>query len=385
MSRRKWVGELTADLWKDAMGRQGTSIRDIARHLGVSVSTVSRAMNDRADVNAATRTRVQEAARALSYAPDQSGRSLRQGRTHTVAMTVRTDIGRALAGETFFLGLCQGLQPVLAEHGLDLVILPCGSAAEQDRYLRRAVERRLADGFIISDTTPEDERVAFLIARGVPFVALGRTRSGTDSAWLDLDVVGMARDAVTRLATRGHRRIALGTLRRDITYGRLFEDGYRAAVAELGLSRDPSLIVRVPDTPEGGSELMDAVLAMPERPTAMVLLQETMAIEAYRRLGAAGLRPGHDMAMIGFRQNQVIRHLEPVLTCFELSLRDYGARLGAMMRDTMEAGTAEQVLWPVRLGRGDTDTPCRDAAVGRGSPSGETADDDATRVSGGSA
>ena len=344
------------------MGRQGTGIRDIARHLGVSVSTVSRAMNDRAEVSAATRTLVQDAARALSYAPDQSGRSLRQGRTHTVAMTVRTDIGRTVAGETFFLGLCEGLQPALAAQGLDLVILPCGSTAEQDRYLRRAVERRLADGFIISDTLPEDERVDFLIARGVPFVALGRTRSGTGSAWLDLDVAAMARDAVARLAARGHRRLARGARRRDVHYGHLFEVGYRSALEALDLPRDRGLVVRVPDTPEGGLELMDAVLAMPERPTAMLLLQETMAIGAYRRLSEAGLRPGRDLAMIGFRQNQVIRHLEPVLTCFELSLKDYGARLGAMVIERMEAGTAPQVLWPVTLGRGDTDAPCRDAA-----------------------
>ena len=345
------------------MGRQGTGIRDIARHLGVSVSTVSRAMNDRADVSAATRTLVQDAARALSYAPDQSGRSLRQGRTHTVAMTVRTDIGRTVAGETFFLGLCEGLQPALAAQGLDLVILPCGSTAEQDRYLRRAVERQLADGFIISDTLPEDERVEFLIARRVPFVALGRTRSGTGSAWLDLDVAAMARGAVARLAALGHRRIALGTVRRAINYGHLFEEGYRSALGALGLPQDPDLVVRVPDTPEGGLELMNAVLAMRERPTALLLLQETMAIGAYRRLSEAGLRPGRDLAMIGFRQNQVIRHLEPVLTCFELSLKDYGTRLGAMVIERMEAGTAPQVLWPVRLGRGDTDAPCRDAVA----------------------
>ena len=352
------------------MGRQGTGIRDIARQLGISISTVSRAMNDRADVSAATRTMVQEAAQALNYAPDQSGRSLRQGKTETVAMTIRTDIGRTVAGETFFLGLCEGLQPALAAQGLDLVILPCGSAAEQDRYLRRAVERQLADAFIISDTLPTDERIAFLLDREVPFVALGRTRSGGPYAWLDLDVAAMARDAVVRLAERGHRRIALGALLRDVNYGHVFEAGYRAAMERLGLPSDPGLIVRVPDTPDGGWELAEALLAMRERPTAVLLLQETMAIGIYRRLNEAGLRPGRDLAIIGYRQNQVVRHLTPVLTCFDLPLKDYGARLGTMVLERMQTGATPQVLWPVTLGLGETDAPLRGTAPHRGTAPG---------------
>ena len=342
------------------MGRQGTGIRDVARHLGLSVSTVSRAMNGRAEVSAATRTLVREASLALGYAPDQSGRSLRQGTTDTVALTIRTDIGRTMMGETFFLGLCEGLQPALAEHGLDLVILPCGSAAEQELYLRRAVARRLADGFIISDTQRVDGRIDFLIDRGVPFVALGRSQSGGRHAWLDLDVADVAGQAVARLASLGHRRIALGTMRREVNQATIFEQAYHDAMRAHGLGCDPALVVRVSDAPEGGCDLADALLAMADRPTAVVLLQETMAIGLYRRLGDAGLRPGRDLAVIGFRENRVTDHLVPALTCFRVSLRDYGARLGAMIVDRIRADPsppAIQELWAMTLSPGGSDLP----------------------------
>ena len=344
------------------MGRQGTGIRDVARHLGFSVSTVSRAMNGRADVSAATRTLVREASLALGYAPDQSGRSLRQGATDTVALTMRTDIGRTMMGETFFLGLCEGLQPALAEHGLDLVILPCGSAAEQERYLRRAVARRLADGFIISDTQRIDSRIDFLIGRGVPFVALGRSLSGGSHSWLDLDVADVAEQAVARLASLGHHRIALGTMQREVNQAHIFEHAYHAAMCAHGLRCDPALVVRVPDAPEGGCDLADALLAMADRPTAVVLLQETMAIGLYRRLRDAGLRPGHDLAVVGFRENRVTEHLTPALTCFRVSLRDYGARLGTMIMDRIKAGSGlpsppTQDLWALTLSPGGSDLP----------------------------
>lgn len=344
------------------VGRHSTGIRDVARHLGLSASTVSRAMNGRAEVSAATRMLVQEASLALGYAPDQSGRSLRQGTTDTVALTIRTDIGRTTMGETFFLGLCEGLQSVLAEHGLDLVILPCGSAAEQERYLRRAVARRLADGFIISDTQRIDGRIDLLIDGGVPFVALGRSLSGGSHAWLDLDVADMAEQAVARLASLGHRRIALGTMLREVNQAHVFEHAYRTAMRAHGLDCDPALVVRVPDAPDGGRDLADALLAMADRPTAVVLLQETMAIGLYRRLREAGLRPGHDLAAIGFRENRVIEHLTPALTCFRVSLRDYGARLGAMIVDRIKAGSgppspAIQELWAMTLSPGGSDLP----------------------------
>lgn len=132
-------------------------------------------MNDRAEVSAATRTLVWELSLAVSYTPDQSCRSLRPGTTDPVVMTICTDIGCTMMGEMFILGLCEKLQPALAEHGLNLVFLSCGSAAEQEQYPRRAVARRLADGFIISDAQRIDGRSDFLIDPGVPFVALGQS------------------------------------------------------------------------------------------------------------------------------------------------------------------------------------------------------------------
>ena len=217
--------------------------------------------------------------------------------------------------------------------------------------------RRLPDGFIISDTQRVDDRIDFLIDRGVPFVALGRSRSGGRHAWLDLDVAGQA---VARLASPGHRRIALGTMRREVNQGCIFEHAYHDAMRAHGLRCDPALVVRVSDAPEGGCDLADALLAMADRPTAVVLLQETTAIGLYRRLGDAGLRPGHDLAVIGFRENRVTGHLMPALSCFRVSLRDYGARLGATIVGRIKAGPswlAIQELWAMTLSPGGSDPP----------------------------
>ena len=110
----------------------------------------------------------------------------------------------------------------------------------------------------------------------------------------------MAERAVARLASLGHRRIVFGTTRREVNQAHIFEHACRAAMRAHELRCDPALVVRVPDAPEGGCDFVSALLGMADRPAAVVLLQETMAIGLYRRLRDAGLRPGHSLAVVSY-------------------------------------------------------------------------------------
>jgi len=343
--------------------RKSLGIRELARHLDISIGTVSRALNGRRDVNPETRRRVLEAAMKLGYAPNHSGRTLRQGTTNTVALMMRTNIDRMGFGETFFMTLSEGVQDVLTRHNLDLVILPCPSTHDQDEYLRRAVERHLADGFIISDTQRTDRRIDFLIERRIPFVALGRSLSGGSHSWIDLDFEGVARESVTRLIGLGHSRIALGMGTREVNNRYIFQEAYRDALSAHGIPFDPDLVLRVPNTEAGGYELGRNLLAIRERPTAVILVQETLAVGLYRSLSEAGVEPGRDLSVIGFRQNPTCRFLSPSLTCFSLSLQELGVRLGEVLIDVMGRGPSQadlepvRQLWPMTLVPGESDKP----------------------------
>ncbi len=353
------------------MERKSVGIRELARHLNISIGTVSRALNGRSDVNAETRQRVLEAAVELGYAANHSGRTLRQGTTNTVALMMRTNIDTTGFGETFFMSLSEGVQEVLARHNLDLVILPCSSNHDQDEYLRRAVERHLADGFIISDTQRVDHRIDYLIKRRIPFVALGRSLSGGPHFWVDLDFEAVAKQSVTRLVDLGHRRIALGMVAREVNNRYIFEEAYRDALASHGIPFDPDLVVRVPNTEAGGYQLGQDLLAIRDRPTAVILVQETLAIGLYRSLGEAGLEPGRDLSVIGFRQNPTCRFLSPSLTCFSLSLQELGVRLGEVLVDVMHRGPFEtdpepiRQLWPMTLVPGQSDQLADSSLLGR--------------------
>lgn len=327
-----------------------TGIKALAAHLDLSIGTVSRALNAKPDVNEKTRKRVMEAARELGYRPNHSGRSLRNGRTNTIGLVMETGNASTLGGDTFFIHLIDAFQKTLAAHGLDLVILPCHSADDPIEFLRRQVTRRTVDALVITATRRHDARIALLVEEGIPFLTLGRSETPGSYPWIDLDFDGVARQSIAELAEQGHKRIAVAVARRDVNLAQIYIDGYRAGLAEHGLAFDENLVLRASPSENGGLQVADALLAMPDRPSAIILGQEFMAIGVYSRLAQAGLQVGRDLSVIGFRKNPQLRFLQPTLACFSCDIHGLGQSIGeAVFALTESQSSVEPVrqIWPL--------------------------------------
>lgn len=306
-------------------------IARLAKELGISTGTVSRALNGKADVSDTTRTRVLEAARRLGYAPNQAARALAQGQTGAVGFMIALDQETAASSDYFFMGVFDGVQAVLAEQGLDLLVMPCPTGTDPYSYLERIVRRGAVDGMILAAMQRDDPRVGLLQAAEIPFVTLGRSARDCDYSWIDLDFEGTATVALDRLIARGHRRIAVTVPWGNVNFGYIFLETYRRVLARHGIDFDPALVIETRRTEAAGYEAADRMLAMESPPTAVLLIYEVTAIGIYRRLFEAGLRPGEDLAVIGFRDEPSIRFLMPPLTCFGLNLRDLGKALGSAL------------------------------------------------------
>ncbi|MFT4185231.1 MAG: substrate-binding domain-containing protein [Rhizobium sp.] len=336
-------------------------IRQLAEHLDISIGTVSRALNGKPDVNEETRKRVLAAAEELGYVANQSGRALRQGTTNVIGLMIESNKDIVEDSDNFFLGVTRGLQSVFSRHKLDLIMLPCPSDEDPYEYLKRMVARRVVDAMIISATQRTDKRIDLLSKAKIPFVSLGRSLSSGTSSWIDLDFDGVVNCAVDRLVAHGHRRIAIAAPLGEINLGYIFLEGYRRALERHGMAYDPSLVIRAETTEQGGYHVGDALLRIAERPTAVILIYELMAIGLYRRLSEAGIVPGRDLAVIGFREEPRAKFLQPALTCFRMSLRDLGVALAETLLATMPAyghfypDRPRTVIWPLQLIPGESD------------------------------
>lgn len=306
-------------------------ITRLAKDLGISTGTVSRALNGKPDVSEATRQRVLEAARRIGYAPNQAARALAQGQTRAVGFMIDLDPETAASSDYFFMGVFDGVQSVLAEQGLDLLIMPCPTGKDHYSYLQRFATRGVFDAMILAAMKRDDPRVELLQREKIPFVTLGRSDGRTDHAWIDLDFDDTATVAVERLLAQGHRRVALTLPKGEINFGYILLDSYKRILARHGMAFDPALVFRTGRSETAGYEAMGQMLALDQPPTAVLLIYEVTAIGVYRRLFEAGLLPGPDMAIVGFRDEPSIRFLVPSLTCFSLSLGALGRLIGTSL------------------------------------------------------
>jgi len=335
-------------------------IRQLAKHLGISIGTVSRALNAKPDVNKETRRRVLEAAETLGYVANQSGQALRKGSTGVIGFMMQTGQTSTGQGDTFFMSVFDGVQTVLARHKLDLVALLCSSEENADDYLRRIVARGFADGLILSAIRRYDPRLELLAQRNIPFITLGRSLTNVGQPWIDLDFEGMASMSVERLVARGHRLIAVTRPHDDLNFGHVFVQGCRQALARHGLTLPDEHILRCTPNEAGGYQAARQLVTAASRPTAILLVSEAITTGFYRGLQDAGIVPGRDIAVIG-RASPHSHFLSPRLTGYDLSLRDLGIHLAQTLLGTMPAyknmytGHSAGLLWPMTLVEGESD------------------------------
>lgn len=327
----------------------------------MSISTVSRALNDRPDASEATRKRVHEAAAKLGYVPNQSGRSLRSGKMGTIGFMMKTGPEFTGQGHThFFMNVLDGVQEVLLRHKLDLVALLCASTENADDYLRRVVSRGVVDGLIISNTRRVDPRISFLAECKIPFVALGRSTTDVGQPWIDIDFETIATESVNRLVAKGHKRIAIALPHDDINLGHVFHHSARRALAAHGLKLESNYTYKSLPNEAGGYGIAQRIVEAGDRPTAIVLSNESSVNGLYRGLMEHGIFPGRDIAVIG-RDSPQAKYLSPTLTGFHQSLHDLGVALGEALLASMPQYASVyplgvvRKLWPTALMVGESD------------------------------
>ncbi len=301
-------------------------LRDIAERLGLSVTTVSRALAGYSDVAEQTRQLVLQTAQEMGYYPNLTARHLQRQRTDTIGFVV--DIFGPRFSDPLFSELLAGIGNLAAREGFDLLVAttPPDTDDEVEAY-RRLVRGRRVDGLILVRTRVADRRVQFLLEQQFPFVTFGRSTGAERFSWVDVDGERGVYEVVNRLIAVGHQRIALLQPDLPIMFARFRERGYRAAMAHHDLPVNESWIVHEALTEDGGYRGMQRLLELPSPPTAVLTNNDQMAIGAIRALQERGLRAGHDVAVVGFDDIPLARHIHPALTTLRQPIYQIGQHL----------------------------------------------------------
>jgi LacI family transcriptional regulator len=250
------------------------TLKDIADHLGVSVTTVARSLKDGHKIGPEMVRRVREAADRLGYVRNLDGVKLRTGKTLTILAQLSFPREEEV-GDSGALGLLTGIHERLAGTDYTVRVLPVAIGEDAVRALLDVVRNRVADGVILDHLQPQDDRVRLLLEYGVPFVTYGRTELLTEHPYFDIDNEYAAAQGTRSLLDQGYRRIALVDLDPVYTFVRQRLRGYRGALAEAGIPFDPALVAHVePDPAQARAVARD--LARAAGADAFVCTNETV-------------------------------------------------------------------------------------------------------------
>jgi LacI family transcriptional regulator len=326
------------------------NLKQLASTLGLSQTTVSRALNGYPEVSEATRLRVTEAAQRLGYRPNASARRLATGRAGAVGIVYSTGFGYG-PHTSEFLG---GLGGRLAADEIDVLVSTVETLDEELAVYRRAAASKRVDAIILHSPSPWDPRARLLADLGVPFIMHGRTEADQPLAWLDIENAAATERATDHLVQLGHREIALLNGPRGLTFTIDREAGYRAALARHRLPLQPALIANGPFTDELGFRYAQAMLERQPRPTAFLAGSMMTGLGVFRAIRTAGLVLGKDVSMIA--HDDVFPYLNadtmvPSVSTTRSSIRAAGTRVGELLSQLLAGKPAADIheLWPVEM------------------------------------
>jgi LacI family transcriptional regulator len=327
-------------------------LRELAKHLNLSPTTVSRALNGYPEVSEATRRRVDEEARRFGYRPNPHARRLATGRAHTIGYVFPSD--RTLMIDPLFSDFVAGAADVYSMQGFDILLHAGGQEDELSVY-RRYAQGGAVDGVVVQGTHVDDQRIALLNEIKLPYVFHGRVGDReTGYAWMDIDNRGAFQRATKLLTDLGHKRIGLINGLDNLTFALHRRQGYEQALAEKGLQVDMSVVFGGAMTEENGYRQSKRLLEMSNRPTALLISSMLMVSGAMRAVNELGLVIGKDVSLIAHDDGLPFLNAEglvPSLTTTSSSIRAAGSRVAELLLAVIADPSSEQPheLWPVDL------------------------------------
>jgi DNA-binding LacI/PurR family transcriptional regulator len=320
------------------------TIRDVARHAGVSVATVSRVLNDVPVVSDDMRDRVREAISRLGYRPSSAARSLSLGRSQAIGVVAPFFTSPSVVERV------RGVSECAREHGYGLMLFDVETAEQRAAAFAEFARRDRVDGLLVISLPLSDEDVDAFARDRLPVVMVDSGHPRVTHVAID-DARG-GELAAEHLLDRGHRRIGFVGDQPDAAFGFTSSEdrrrGFRRALRRAGVSPTPELEARGRHGRAPARAVAEALLRRPERPTAVFAASDTQAIGVLEAAQALGLRVPEDVAVIGFDDIEIAEPLG--LSTVRQPLRQSGARGADLLLAAIGgAGGGDAALAPLEV------------------------------------
>lgn len=314
------------------MSKSRVTIKDLARELKISTSTISRALGDKWDVNPETRKAVMELAEKWNYKPNPISLSLKQSQSMFIGVIVPEFVN------SFFSEVIMGIQSVLNPEGYHVLIMQSNESHENELRNMQALEAKMVDGFLISVTQESENSSYFsdLIENNFPVVFFNRICAHLNAPHVIIDDCRWAFLAVEHLIQQGCKRIVHLAGPADLLIAQQRKSGYIDALRKYNLPVDDGLIIDCGIMMEKGIMAAHGILEMKELPDAIFAVNDPVAIGAMKTLQKNHIRIPYDIAVVGFSESKEALIVEPNLTSIEQPTFEMGRSAAQLLLEQIK-------------------------------------------------
>ena len=336
------------------------NLKELSRKLGLSQTTVSRALNGYPEVNEKTRQRVQAAAHKYNYRPSTIAQNLATGKANAIGHIL--PLSQEEIVNPIFTDFIAGAGEVYSANGYHMVLSVVGDQSEEAAY-RDMASKRLVDGVIVHGPRLPDPRIKVLKELDLPFVVHGRSEEDNpDHSWMDVNNTSAFRRATDLLIDLGHRRIALLNGIEKMGFAMRRRTGFEEAFRAHGLIPDPAIIRSADMTERYGYIAAAEMLDAPNAPTAFLVSSTIVAMGVQRLLLDRGLQMGKDISVVTYDDQISYLHVGgevPMFTSTRSSIREAGKRCAQMLIDLISDQAQDPIheLWEAELTLGSSTGP----------------------------
>ena len=315
------------------------SIVLLARDLGLSISTVSRALNGYHDVAPATKQRVLKRAREIGYRPNPGARRLKSGRSSLVGVILPAASDGVRFVDSVASSLLGGVEVELENGGYGLIAtMQTRNDLEREAALyENFIKGSWVDALLLVRTRVADPRVELVRKAHIPFVTYGRTETAEPYAWVDTDNEKAFYLVTLRQIEFGHERIALLNGPLEYNFVRLREKGYTRALAKHRIAPDRLLMLNGDLSEVSGYALCRSLLVSAVPPTAIVCATDAMAIGAIAACRERGMAVGHEISIAGYGNSSASGFCDPPLTTIDHAVFENGRHIGQSLLRLLRA------------------------------------------------
>ena len=308
------------------------TIKDIARHLNISVATVSRAMRDMPDIKPETREKVLKLAKEWDYQPNILATSLVKSRTKTIGVIV-PDLGYH-----FFASVVKGIEEEAIDRGYSLLLTQTSELYERELTNVQNLSRGQVEGFIISlsQETTDYEHLKRLQRKGIPLVFFDRDAADIEVSKVMVDNVSAAYEATKHLIENGCKRIAFLAGPTNVTVSNQRQTGYENALKGSGLNIDETLIVHGSYDLQQVIELTNYLIDLQNPPDGLVVVSDRLAIGAMSVFRARNIKVPDDIAIVSFNDEPICTIVTPTLTSVSQPTMEMGRMAMSLLINQIE-------------------------------------------------